>query len=477
MRWRSAVPYLASRVKPFADLFDKKALLPVDDDAALDRMLKELAASPRAFEAEARRGRTQFLSEFSYGVNAARLKLVVDEAHEATSEDNDRQIGRVLEKIFQHAGVDYPHSARRKAVAAPAVKRDPKPRDLVFFWKQNDSDIYGRRSDMLVKYLVKSGKVRRVFHFDRSLTLGELEATIDRGPHAPLHQGNLIYLNSMRRIFKMADRGSVIRRTFLCRNGSIPQSFLGMDLPPRAAYVDFVKDTLKECGVDQPPLAWVCPVVFDFPKVHENIKFERTVVDIIDDQRKWQGKTDYMNKVAQNYIDVLKAADVVLANCDPVRNGFANLRADIKIVPNGTEVFAPDRTWPMPEDLADLPRPIVGYVGNLRDRIDFDLIRNMALRHPGMVDRADRLGAWRARRAHAGGNSQHQADGRASLRRGGELYPQLRRRDDAAYLKRADGEHESAQALCLLRARRSGRHDRGRQYQRHRPLCLGGEQP
>lgn len=375
-------PVLASRVKPFSDLFDKKALLPVDDDATLDRMLKELASSPRAFEVEAHRGRTQFLSEFSYAVNSARLKLVVDESREMHSDDNDRQIGRVLEKIFHHAGVDYPYGTRRRAMAAPAVKREPKPRDLVFFWKQNDSDIYGRRSDMLVKYLVKSGKVRRVIHFDRSLTLGELEATIDRGPHAPLHQGNLIYLNSMRRIFKMADRGSVVRRTFLCRNGSIPQSFLGMDLPPRAAYVDFVKDTLKDCGVDQPPLAWVCPVVFDFPKVRESVAFERTIVDIIDDQRKWQGKTDYMNKVAQNYIDVLNAADVVLANCDPVRKGFADMRDDIRIVPNGTEVFTPDRAFPVPEDLADLPRPIVGYVGNLRDRIDFDLIRNMALRHP-----------------------------------------------------------------------------------------------
>jgi len=186
----------------------------------------------------------------------------------------------------------------------------------------------------------------------------------------------------MRRIFKMSDRGSVIRRTFLCRNGSIPQTFLGLDLPPRAAYIDFVKDTLKECGVDAPPIAWVCPVVFDFPKIHENIEFERVVADVIDDQRKWQAKTDYMNRVAQNYVDVLKVSDLVLANCEPVQKGFSDLRKDIVIVPNGTEDFSKDRTWPIPDDLAMLPRPIVGYVGNLRDRIDFDLIREMALRHP-----------------------------------------------------------------------------------------------
>jgi glycosyltransferase involved in cell wall biosynthesis len=173
-----------------------------------------------------------------------------------------------------------------------------------------------------------------------------------------------------------------VRRTFLCRNGSVAQTFLGMDLPPRGAYVDFVKNTLKECGVDAPPIAWVCPVVFDFPQIQQNIEFEHIVADIIDDQRKWQAKTDYMNRVAQNYVDVLQVADVVLANCEPVRKGFFDLRNDVIVVPNATEIFPEDRTWPVPEDIANLPRPIIGYVGNLRDRIDFELIRKVALSHP-----------------------------------------------------------------------------------------------
>jgi glycosyltransferase involved in cell wall biosynthesis len=389
-------PVLATKVQPFADLFDKNALLPVEDDVDLDRMLKKLSSSPGAFAEQARRGRSQFLSEFSYSVNAARINLVAEEASRAPS--TDRQIGRALEKIFKFAGVSYPFPEFGDTVSSPAVKAQAKPRDLVFFWKQNDSEIYGRRSDMLVKYLVKSGKFRRVIHFDRSLTLGELEATVDRGPHAPLHQGNLIYLNSMRRIFKMSDRGSVIRRTFLCRNGSVPQTFLGMDLPPRADYIEFVKNTLKECGVGEPPVAWVCPVVFDFPKIHEHIKFERVIADIIDDQRKWQGKTDYMNRVAQNYIDVLKISDLVLANCEPVRKGFADLRNDIAVVPNGTEIFSEDRTWPLPEDLAGLPRPIIGYVGNLRDRFRADPHHGGA--SSGMVDSAGRFRTWCDRRSH-----------------------------------------------------------------------------
>ena len=36
--------------------------------------------------------------------------------------------------------------------------------DLVVFWKQNDTGIYGRRQDMFLKYLERSGR------FDRSCT-------------------------------------------------------------------------------------------------------------------------------------------------------------------------------------------------------------------------------------------------------------------------------------------------------------------
>jgi hypothetical protein len=49
-----------------------------------------------------------------------------------------------------------------------------------------------------------------------------------------------------------------------------------------------------------------------------------------------------MERVARNYTDLLKDADLVLANCDAVREGFSDLRKDIAVVPNGTEVFSPE---------------------------------------------------------------------------------------------------------------------------------------
>ena len=50
-------------------------------------------------------------------------------------------------------------------------------------------------------------------------------------------------------------------------------------------------------------------------------------------------------------------------------------------MPNGTEL-PPDDPGPVPAALAALTHPIAGYVGNLRDRIDWGLLRETALALP-----------------------------------------------------------------------------------------------
>jgi glycosyltransferase involved in cell wall biosynthesis len=139
---------------------------------------------------------------------------------------------------------------------------------------------------------------------------------------------------------------------------------------------------MVECGIEQNPVAWVCPVVFDFPRLHQQIGFSDIVVDIVDDQRRWHATEDYKKRVEQNYVDILQVGRLVVSNCEPVQQGFRNLRKDIIVVPNGAEVFDKKSSWPLPADLADIPRPIIGYVGNLRDRVDLDAIREIAQRRP-----------------------------------------------------------------------------------------------
>ncbi|HBC93040.1 MAG TPA: hypothetical protein DCZ10_09120, partial [Pelotomaculum sp.] len=46
--------------------------------------------------------------------------------------------------------------------------------NIVFFWKQNDTGLYGRRQDMLIKYLAQSPKVNKIVHFDAPMEVGTL---------------------------------------------------------------------------------------------------------------------------------------------------------------------------------------------------------------------------------------------------------------------------------------------------------------
>ena len=63
-----------------------------------------------------------------------------------------------------------------------------------------------------------------------------------------------------------------------------------------------------------------------------------------------------------------------------MREALAEFRRDVEVVESGYESV--DRGAPCPRDLARIPRPIVGYAGNLSARIDVALLRGIAERHP-----------------------------------------------------------------------------------------------
>ena len=373
------IPVLATEVAPLVDLHEKNVFGKITEDN-LESMLRQRLANPSTFDQIVANATKAYQNEFTYAANATRLREVFAKARRSARTKDTGAVKEVVEALYDFAGAKLPAHFLSN-VAHPAVLRRG-PRDLVFFWKQNDTDLYGRRSDMMLKYLIESGRIRRVLHLDRPRKLVELMETIDRGPYAKFHEGNLVFTNSVERMLKMRDSRRIAKRTYIHRDGSVPQSLLGQELPPVDGYLDFIRAEMKDLGLEPHPMAWVSPVVFDFPAVHGEVRFDPVVVDIIDDQRRWKVSDGYMQRVVRNYEECVSQGDLVLSNCVPVQQGFADLRSDIRVVPNGAEVFASDQAFGLPEDMAELPRPYVGYVGNLRDRIDVDLIRTMAQRHP-----------------------------------------------------------------------------------------------
>jgi len=269
------------------------------------------------------------------------------------------------------------------------MQADPKPQadeklDIVFFWKQNDTGIYGRRQDMLAKYLARHPRVHRLFHFDAPVDVRHWfryprEIGIRRTEAIP------VIRQTLARKLRLADTGNVRFDTFLhldSRRAGFRSLF--RLLGTAGSHADHVQRTLASRGLgDRRTVMWVCPTMVDFPEIRDRLRPDLVVADIIDDQRLWPLTEAERGDIERNYTDVLGGSDLAIANCQSVQRSMSHLMPEIHVVPNAAEVPAGAERWPKPAPLRRLNGPVIGYVGNLDAiRLDIDLVAELADRRP-----------------------------------------------------------------------------------------------
>jgi glycosyltransferase involved in cell wall biosynthesis len=85
--------------------------------------------------------------------------------------------------------------------------------------------------------------------------------------------------------------------------------------------------------------------------------------------------------------DLVRRADLVLTSSRTLRDEREDLNPNTHFVSHGVDVphfsRALDARLPVPEEIRDLPRPVVGFFGLLAEWIDFDLIAELARQRPG----------------------------------------------------------------------------------------------
>jgi hypothetical protein len=83
---------------------------------------------------------------------------------------------------------------------------------------------------------------------------------------------------------------------------------------------------------------------------------------------------------------LLARAHLVVASSEKLLAAKSSLHPRVVLVRHGVDhvhfARALDPTTPIPEDLARLPRPVIGFFGLLADWIDLELVREVALAHP-----------------------------------------------------------------------------------------------
>jgi hypothetical protein len=251
---------------------------------------------------------------------------------------------------------------------------------IVAFWKQNDSDIYGRRQDMLVKYLARQPEIEQIIHFDAPISRESLRRRLNLGHDRNLAEGNLVYTQTLKRALKLADSEKVTRSTFIYEDRRRPGLF-----PAEQDFIPFVKSVLEEKGVSaERAIFWVWPKYFPFLRIYEELVPGLVVADIVDDHRRWPVGDQYRARLEEHYRDILRVSDIAIANCMPVKEAMQEFGPVVHLVPNAMEIPEEEIDYDEPpEELQSIPRPIIGYVGNLDPlRLDLDLLTYIARNRP-----------------------------------------------------------------------------------------------
>ena len=360
------VPVLATDVPPLRKLIESGVIEPVTKETLSARIAWWLEATSEVRDPHRERARGAFLRDFSYEAIHRTLFNEVEECLAAPA-----SLTTAADEFLTAQARRYPSS-------------DGKPDeglDMVMFWKQGDVGLYGRRFDMLVRELSRRKEVRRVAVFDAPFSV--YQVLRDHVPDTTVHH-QVVAANKIVRRWGLLDEGKVTHHVFLFDNRT---ELSEARYPHGSRFADFVATELDGVGINpDKAVFWYYPVLDEIDALSARFKPRLKVVDVVDDQRTWPDLSEEDRaEITRHYRTVVEDADVVLANCEAVRAAMSVYRRDVvALVPNGCD------TAPLPPNpesrlfarFRDLPRPVLGLVGNLEGKTDLVLLERIARERP-----------------------------------------------------------------------------------------------
>ncbi|MDO8300927.1 glycosyltransferase, partial [Lacisediminimonas sp.] len=368
------VPLLVTGTAPLMQLVHDGVAIAVERDQLAQAIERAVDASGQW----ARQVRPAFLAHYSHDAAARTLRTVLK---------------RVLDHADPMRTDDLPALVRqqRRLLGLPgsaAPRRPPagRGRDVVMFWKQNDSGIYGRRVDMVARYLASRSDVRRVLLIDAPISEHDLLRLRDAGGAAT--QDRLIYTRSYEKQFGLRDDGKLSCHVFIYQPGTWRTGTVDNGRAPLTeGYTAWLAQLFDREKVDpSKSIFWIYPRNYHAPALLQRFRPYRTVVDIVDDHRAWPGvSSEEKARLSDNYRDTLARADMAFVNCASMQQEMAQWFDGLRLVPNGCDLSMPAGV-PVGSPCFDALRrhagKVIGYVGNLESKIDLVLLKKIALRFP-----------------------------------------------------------------------------------------------
>ncbi|MGI5911226.1 MAG: glycosyltransferase [Syntrophomonadaceae bacterium] len=142
-----------------------------------------------------------------------------------------------------------------------------------------------------------------------------------------------------------------------------------------------LKKVCSTVNFDQPLLLTYLPNTVD---LLGKLKEVLVVYDCVDEHSAFQGFNPRLVKAME--IELLQKSDLVLVTAQPLYNDKARYAQQIHLLRNAADVkhfrTALDESLPVPDDVKDIPSPVLGFIGRIKEWIDLELIHQVAKTRP-----------------------------------------------------------------------------------------------
>ena len=142
-----------------------------------------------------------------------------------------------------------------------------------------------------------------------------------------------------------------------------------------------IKGMCKRHKINNPVLVTTLPIAADlFGKLGE----VKSIYYCVDEFSQWPGMMkDVMREMED---DLIKKVDLILAASDKLYHDKKGAKCPDYLFPHGVDIehftMAASGKTKVPQDIADIKRPIIGLYGSFDERTDFDVITHISATHP-----------------------------------------------------------------------------------------------
>lgn len=147
----------------------------------------------------------------------------------------------------------------------------------------------------------------------------------------------------------------------------------------RERFAEHVKNYIRAFGVSDFIVWSFVPYVMS---QMQGLGQKLTIFDAVDNWTEHASYASYSDLLRDAYQSIERTADIIFT-VSPELQGLFHHQSHVYWIPNGVDMsHYREKRLVVSRDIADIPRPIVGYIGVVQERVDLDLLMYLAQKNP-----------------------------------------------------------------------------------------------